>query len=305
MPVRRLPSGLVVGFREWKFGDMQRWAQKAEDGGSGDDLLVEATATTLERVIDPGPYGFLKEDATALDVDRLLKVDVQWWLYEARRASHPDDPERKLTGDDFVFDWQCSQNPKHAVEPKVKKLSTLRHKRLPESSVENVRTGKPFTVKMPGGETVAFVLPTVGLDKPMRALMKKRTTELRRTKKGAKPVEPTQSEIVACQIVSVSTLGDNQSFDRRAEYIRDLPFKSWHLLEQAIRAAAPEINRKVECICDECHWKTEVPLPLTPGFFLPMREMAEEAETEADPEMAELEAIATETNTGDTSTPSP
>lgn len=304
MPIATLPSGLVVGHREWEFNDMGRWAKKAESGGSDDDLLIEATTTTLERVIDPGPYGFLKEGATAIDVDRLLKTDIVWWLYRARAASHPENPELGLTGEDYIFDWQCSKDKKHVVAPKRVRLCDLPMKPLPEASVEHLQTGKPFAVKLPNGDTVWFVLPTFGIDKPMRELMAKRTKELRRTKKGAKAVEPEQNEVVACQITGVSALGENQSFERRAEYIGKLKIRDWAALEKAIKEVAPTINRKADCFCDECGWKTVVPLPLTPGFFLPNLEEGEAemvaAQENADVETDELEKAGTASSTSTT-----
>lgn len=279
MPIAKLPSGLVVAHREWKFGDMQRWAKTVEEGGSNDDLMVEATMSTLLRVEDPGPYPFA-ESATSLDPLRLLKKDVAWWLYRIRAASFPDDPKHGLTGEDYVFDWQCRVDTKHAVTPKAVRLCDLRVKPLPETSVVHIQTGKDFTVVMPGGETVSFVLATVGIDQPMRQLMKRRTAELRRKKKGAPAVEPTMAEIVACQITRVSSIREeNQSLERRAAYIENLTFREWSVLKEAIEKAAPEIYQKVDCICDECGATTEVRLPLTPGFFFPDREEEAAEET--------------------------
>jgi hypothetical protein len=272
MPIAQLPSGLTIAHREWKFKDMRRWAKVAQDGGKNDDLLVEASVSTLESVIDPGPYAFLGKRTTVIDASRLLKKDVLWWVYRVRAASFPEDPKHGLTGEDYVFDWTCHVDKKHVVAPKAIKLCDLRVKPLPEASVEHVRTGKDFTHKMPGGEVVSFVLPTVGIDKPLDQLTKRRTTELRRTQKGAKAVEPTMAEIVACQVTRVSSLGENQSLERRAEYIDDLSIREWASLKNAITAAAPEIYQTVDCICDECGAKTEVRLPLTPGFFFPTEE---------------------------------
>lgn len=269
MPVATLPSGLEIEFREWELDDMWRWAKRAEDGGSEDDVLAEATVPTLVKVVDPGPYGFLKEGATAIDPQRLLKVDVRWWLYRARAASHPDDPARKLTGEDYVFDWECQRDKKHAVEPRKVRLCDLRVKPLPASSLEHLKSGKSLTAKLPSGDVVSFVLPTVGIDKPMRRLMAERTKALRQKQKGARPVQPTLPEAVACQIERISSLGENQSFERKAEYIGKLKLREWEVLKKALQEASPAVKQTVDCPCDECGHVSEVSLPLTPGFFGP------------------------------------
>lgn len=293
MPVATMPSGLVVGHRKWKFKDMRRWAEAVEDGGDGDRLMAEASTSTLERVIDPGPYGFLKEGATAIDAGRLLKVDVLWWLYCARAASVPDNPERGTSGDDYVFDWQCSKNPKHNVLPKSAKLSELLRRSLPESSAEHLRTGKPFTKKLLNGDTVSFVLATVDIDKPARDLAAKKTRLARAKKRGAKAIEPTQAEVVACQVPHISALGENQSLERRAEYIDELDYDAWLDLKEAMDKASPALNLKVDCVCDECSGKTTVTLPLTPGFFYPG---VDEAEATTEPEETDGETKALETS---------
>lgn len=295
MPRAQLPSGLIVEFREWEFDDMERWAKKAEGGGSTDDVLSAATVDTLERVVEPGPYPFAEGHTTKLDASRLLKTDVTWWLYRARAASHPPDEKRGLTGEHYVFDWRCGQDKKHVVAPKALKLCDLKMKPLPEASVEHVRTGKPFGVRMPGGELVKFVLPTIGIDKPLRQLLDRKTKEIRRTKKGAPAVEATQAQVVACQIESVSSLGDNASLERKAEWVGKLKFREWKVLEDAIVNVAPSIQRTAACVCDECGATTEVRIPLTPGFFLPSREEAWEENTELD----ELEKMAGEEKSPD------
>lgn len=269
MPVATLPSGLVVQFREWEFDDMQRWAKEAETAAQTQDFGIVPTVGTLERVLDPGPYPFLKEGATAIEARRLLKKDIQWWLFRARAASHPDDPEHGVTGEDFVFDWVCSRNKKHDTSPAKVRLCDLRVRPLSPEGVEHLQTGKPLSVTMSGGEVVSFTLATMQIDEPMREVLNRRTKALRQRQKGAKAVEPTPAEILACQIVSVSSLGENQSFERRAAYIGKLRFRDWATLQRAISAVAPEIDLRVDCRCDECGARTEVLLPLTHGFFAP------------------------------------
>lgn len=296
MAIETLPSGLKIGFRKWKFGDMERWAELAESGAVDTDVMAEACVLTCERILDPGPYRFLKTDATTLDPSRLLKVDLMWWLYRIRAASHPTNEETKTNGDHYVFDWECSRNKAHRPRPRMMRLTRydpatklgLKVRDLPPASVDHVATGKPLAVTLSNGDVVEYRLPVVGMDRLLHEEMKRRTKAARKNDPRAPEVKARQSDAIACQIVGVKSLGANASFEKRAAFIQGLDTDLFGELTTAMIHAAPAINTKFDCYCDECGGKTVVALPLTPGFFLPEVKIwddeEEEAKTPADTE---------------------
>lgn len=267
------PSGLVFEAQEWDLADMSAMARAAED-----NLSEEAIATIVSRAwvrtIDPGPYPFISSLDAGFDWKRVTKVDVMWALFTIRAGSFPDDSVRGLTGDDYVFDVDCTNREHKGFDGQYEpftsqqrvKLSGLKARPLPESTRETMRAGKPLSVKTPSGRTIEYRLPTLEVDAELREHLKDR----KRREKLTELPTPGPTDYFGAQASRIEGLKTQDIASRIAFFAsRDMTLKQFVPVRDAMVAAGSSIDTKVPVQCPECSRRWVSQLPLQPAFFLP------------------------------------
>lgn len=262
------PSGFSFEARKWRLKDMETLAERAEQAGAGDDLLVDIVREQWVRTVDPGPYAFVTEGTSSVEWDRILKPDILWSLFRVRVGSWPSYPERGITSEHYQFDVKCSNCKPARLFPQMVQLGALKIRPLPEESKTVLMSGRPFEVPAVDGRKVLFHLPTLQQDRELNVFLKR----LKRAGK-AKP-----SEMLAVQTVSVAGL-KSQDLASRIRYFAQLELPDFIHLRDAMSRAGCNIITRIDATCDVCGFVLEQKLPLRSSFFMspdPMEETPEE-----------------------------
>lgn len=128
-----LPSGLCVELREALLVDQDRLAAKSlQRSGMGLLSLLKGCTT---RVMDPGPYPFLKA-GDKVDWSRVSQEDVLAGLFHLRKLTYD---ETELTFEVVCPDPMCQKKFEHTVE-----LETLPYNEMSARARESISTGRPL-----------------------------------------------------------------------------------------------------------------------------------------------------------------
>lgn len=262
------PSGLAFEAREWTLGDMEAMAREAES-----DLDEEGIAAILRRAwtrtLDRGPYPFIDSMTAGYDWKRVLKADIVWALYRLRAGSFPDNEELGTTGEDYDFPTECPHHKKpHEFQWRVK-LSDIPVRALPDSSKVVMLGGQTLEAKTADGRSVRYRLPTLEIDAEL--------LEYRKQKKIKTPARP--SDYFGAQATQIEGL-KSQDIAQRIKFFSDLPAKQFVPLRDQMSRAGCHVVALVSPTCPECGRTREVPLPLTPAFFMPRDPMSMAPEAE-------------------------
>lgn len=265
-----LPSGAAGSARKFKTGDLQELADGMEDDRLATEGIFLLVRSSWLQCSDPGPY---PEDVMAYGTGtpnwpRVLKGDLISALFQTRIGSFRD-------GHMYQFDVPCEHNekcPPIEWEIDLRELVSQRVKRLPESSLEHVRTGEPLVTRLYNPETqkhdgpaVSFRLQTVSNEGPIVELRKKQLDQNRRQSNKPNLIDQLASQIIAVE-------GQKLTNERQVwQWVQKLDLEYSLDLQAAFEEADCGYDTAVEVRCKQCRRTQKVDLPLQKGFLVPSR----------------------------------
>lgn len=157
-------SGLKVEMAQVMFSDENILAKARKSRRSQmDKILAEVMDRCTVQVADPGPYRSFLEEGKKVDWDKINSGDRIEAMLKLRMLSYKDGqfvtvPDLKCTCRN-IFSWR------------VDILEDLRWLPLPKASIENMKQGKPFEVKI-GSYIVFYILPTAETEQRYKKMSK-------------------------------------------------------------------------------------------------------------------------------------
>jgi hypothetical protein len=255
-------SGMQLELRKWKLSDMEEMAEVAETAPDDGEVLSLVCARSLTRVVDPGPYAFVKKDASTLDWMRVAKVDVLHTIHRARAGSFPGNPEIGTSGEDYTLDVECpfhqdasGQTVPYAFIWKIR-LCDLPTKPIPPRVLEVMRKGESLSTTLSNGTELRFHLPSLGGERDAVALARRMGRKVR------------PSDLVAGNLVSISGRPDCD-IATRARFVADLDLDLLAELRTAIQQSSGSIAITTGVKCKKCGRVRDTRIPFGPTFFLP------------------------------------
>lgn len=253
MPTLDAPSGLTADVRKIKGTELIKLAESSDDAGPDGGFGNVLNGCWL-RTIDPGPYSFVQAGDAKPQWSRLLKGDTLYAFIFLRSISMPD-------GDDYDFPVQCEECKKRYDW--TIKLSSLFLKRLPASSIEKLKTQKPFETEV-SGRGVKFNLQTIAQEEPLSKFMRQQKRQT-----------GTMIDTLVSQIISIE--GVKPGIRNTWQFVSELDMDELYNLRAAMDEpdCGIETQFQTRCTNRQCRWEQDINLPLGKTFFAPKRKRQE------------------------------
>ena len=228
----------------------------------GAGALLGCMPRCIVRVVDPGPYAFMKAGDTAVaDWQKMLVGDGLMGLAFMRELSVPNGDTIEDARPHKCQECGSTNNANYEVA----KLAT---KPLPAASAARFASGDPWFTATFGDDTICYELPRVADSIALPGLM----AEINRRLKGeGKPprLEPTgvESAALSLRAVNGATITDPM---KRWDFVRKWNTKHIFalLMLQDEQTCGIDLATEITCPCGAVI-AADVPLGATVGIFSP------------------------------------